>query len=82
MFNDAQHTLIGEKTRRVYRLADSVRVTIARVDLDARRIDFAIAGDSQQPRKVSIRDRLRSGDASKGRSAKPSGESRQRKKGR
>lgn len=82
VFNDAQHTLIGEKTRRVYRLADSVRVTIARVDLDARRIDFAIAGDSQQPRKVSIRDRLRSGDVSKGRSAKPSGDSRQRKKGR
>ena len=82
VFNEAQHTLIGEKTRRVYRLADSLRVTIARVDLEARRIDFAIAGNSPMPRKASIRDRLRTGDVGKARSPKPSSSSRNRRKGR
>lgn len=82
VFNEAQHTLIGEKTRRVYRLADSLRVTIARVDLDARRIDFAVAGSSPMPRKASIRDRLRTGDVGKGRSPKPNSANKTRRKGR
>ncbi len=39
-FDAAHHRLRGERTRRVYRLGDRIRVRVARVDLDERRIDF------------------------------------------
>ena len=39
-FDAAHHRLRGERTRRVYRLGDRMRVRVARVDLDERRIDF------------------------------------------
>ena len=42
VFNEQQHTLIGERTNQVFRLADKVQVKVVRVDLDARRIDFAL----------------------------------------
>ncbi len=42
-FDPAKHRLMGERTRRIYRLADKVRVKVARVDLDERRIDFELA---------------------------------------
>jgi len=41
-FDASGHRLIGERTRRVYRLGDRVRVRIARVDLDERKIDLLI----------------------------------------
>lgn len=71
VFNEGQHTLTGERTHQVYRLADSVRVQVARVDLEARRIDFAMAGGGAAPRtaKGSVRARLKSGNIpGKGRS--------------
>lgn len=36
------HRLIGERTRRVFRLGDRLRVRVARVDLDERKIDFEL----------------------------------------
>ncbi len=36
----AQHRLVGERTRRVFRLGDELRVKVARVDLDERKVDF------------------------------------------
>lgn len=80
VFNEAQHTLLGERTRQVYRLADSVKVTVARVDLESRRIDFAIAGGGTgRVQKSSVRSRLKDGnipgkgrqDAKTGKSSKP-----------
>lgn len=44
-FDSASHRLIGERTRRVYRLGDRIAVRIARVDLDARKIDLLIEED-------------------------------------
>jgi len=77
VFSEQQHTLTGERTHQVFRLADSVRVTVARVDLDARRIDFALAGGGPvgRPRRVSVRSRLKEGkilgkSPSRGRSKK------------
>ncbi|MXW56355.1 MAG: S1 RNA-binding domain-containing protein [Gemmatimonadales bacterium] len=35
-----KHALRGRRTRRSYRLGDPVEVQVARVDRDARRIDF------------------------------------------
>lgn len=34
------HRLHGERSGQVYRLGDSLRVQVARVDLDERKIDF------------------------------------------
>jgi ribonuclease R len=64
VFNEHQHTLAGERTHQVYRLADSVKVQVARVDLEARRIDFAISGFGSQPRasKGSVRGRFKTGN--------------------
>ena len=43
-FDAQKHRLVGERSRVVYRLADKVRIKVARVDLDRKRIDFDIAG--------------------------------------
>nr|VFJ51301.1 MAG: RNAse R [Candidatus Kentron sp. DK] len=41
-FDPAHHRLRGERTRRVYRLADILTVRVARVDSDQRKIDFEL----------------------------------------
>ena len=41
-FNDALHELRGERTGMRYRLTDTVQVQVARVDLEARRIEFRL----------------------------------------
>jgi ribonuclease R len=42
-FDAAKHQLVGERTRKRYRLGDRLRVEVARVDLDSSRIDFTLA---------------------------------------
>ena len=42
-YDAAKHQLLGERTGKRYRLADRVRVRIARVDLDTSRIEFVLA---------------------------------------
>ena len=39
-FDPSHHRMVGERTRKIYRLGDKVRVQVARVDLDERKIDF------------------------------------------
>jgi len=39
-FDAARHMLLGERTRRRYRLADRMSVKLVRVDLETRKIDF------------------------------------------
>ena len=41
-FNEGMHELRGERTGMRYRLTDSVQVQVARVDLEARRIEFRL----------------------------------------
>lgn len=41
-FNEAMHELRGERTGMRYRLTDPVQVQVARVDLEARRIEFRL----------------------------------------
>ena len=42
-FDAGKHQLMGERTRKRYRLGDRVRVKVVRVDLDTSRIDFVLA---------------------------------------
>jgi ribonuclease R len=41
-FDEANHSLIGKRTSRRYRLGDGVRVQVVRVDLHKRQLDFRI----------------------------------------
>lgn len=41
-FQAAQYRLIGERTRRVFRLGDELLVQVARVNLDERKVDFEL----------------------------------------
>jgi ribonuclease R len=45
-FDAAKHQLLGDRTRRSFRLADRVKVKIVRVDLETSRIDFVLAGET------------------------------------
>lgn len=48
-FNDAMHELRGERTGQRFRLTDAVTVQVARVDLEARKIEFRLVkGSSYQ----------------------------------
>ena len=61
-FDAVHHSLIGERSGRRFRLGDSVRVQVARVDLDDRKIDFEMAQDKPQPaaeRQVSASRAMR-----------------------
>ncbi len=65
-FDATKHRLLGDRTRKQFRLADRVKVKIVRVDLETSRIDFVLAGDSAAdsttgPRHArSLRRRARS----------------------
>ena len=48
------HRLVGERAGRVFRLTDTVRVRVAAVNVDERKIDFALAG-GPQPQQRSNR---------------------------
>jgi ribonuclease R len=45
-YDDARHELRGERTGKRYQLTDRVTVQVARVDLEARKIDLVLAGSS------------------------------------
>jgi ribonuclease R len=66
------HRLVGERTGRVYRLADVVRVKVARVDLDERKIDFvlvdaepSIGAGTKRRKPAAEKKRRKSGAKSK-----------------
>lgn len=43
-FDDMSHSLVGQRTNRSFRLGDKVEVTVVRVDLQRRQLDFRIKG--------------------------------------
>ena len=56
-FDPAHHRLIGERTRRIYRLGDPIRVRVLRADLDEAKLDFELVdggsarGGTRHPRQ-------------------------------
>src|SRR5690606_33621760 len=78
-FDQVHHSLVGERSGRVYRLGDSIRVQVARVDLDERKIDFEMASDRpaepDHNNSRAVREKLmseaRKAGGSSSRSAKP-----------
>ncbi len=48
-YDAVRHAMNGERSGKVYRLADRLMVKVARVDLEATKIDFVLAGDVAAP---------------------------------
>ncbi len=49
-FDKAHHRLVGERTAASFRLGDEVRVVVARVDLEDRKIDLELLGEPRRKR--------------------------------
>lgn len=43
VYNEKHYCLIGERTRKIYRLGDIVKVRVVKVNIDERNIDFVLA---------------------------------------
>ena len=69
-FDPVRHRLRGERSHRSYRLADRMRVRVAGVDLDERRVDFEPAGSEYVRRENGRRNApVRGGHGRRGRGA-------------
>jgi ribonuclease R len=82
-YDEARHELRGERTGRKFQLTDKVTVQVARVDMEARKIDLVLAGDSApvagEGAGTAKSSAHKAQDAKPGRSRKPketSGKSR------
>ncbi|GGE71324.1 ribonuclease R [Massilia psychrophila] len=53
-YDDARHELRGERTGKRYQLTDRVSVKVARVDLEARKIDLVLAGGADEVSGVGL----------------------------
>ncbi|MFW1677638.1 ribonuclease R [Pontibacter sp. JAM-7] len=60
VFDQAKQRLVGERTRKVYKLGDRLKVKVLRVDLDDRKIDFDLV-EVTAVRKKSTRQMLAEG---------------------
>ncbi|OXM84986.1 ribonuclease R [Paenibacillus rigui] len=58
-YHEAQHALIGERTSRVFRLGDEVKVRVARVSTEEHTIDFEMVDMKPRQQKVSLVDALK-----------------------
>ncbi len=79
-FQEGTHALFGERTKKVYRLGDALRVQVARVDMERRMIDLAIEDVLETARAGEARGRVRSVSRPKKGQRKETPE--QRRKGR
>ncbi len=43
VYNEKHYCLIGERTRKVYRLGDTLKIRVSKVDIASRNIDFTLA---------------------------------------
>lgn len=60
VFDQAKQRLVGERTRKTFKLGDRLSVKVVRVDLDERKIDFELA-DQQREKKKTTRELLAEG---------------------
>ena len=71
-FDPVRHQLTGEQAGHSYRLGDRIRVQVARVDLDERKIDFVLADGASSDKQ---------GERKGGKKRKPKGKGRGQEKG-
>ncbi len=56
-FDPAHHRLVGERTGRSYQLGDRLEVVVVRVNMEERKIDFDLAGASDEKPGINTRRR-------------------------
>ncbi|HEX7718767.1 MAG TPA: RNB domain-containing ribonuclease, partial [Woeseiaceae bacterium] len=80
-FDAGALALVGERTGKRYTLGDRLRVTVARVDLDSRRIDFRLSGAEGEAAGDGRRGSGARGGPGRGRSgrARPGNRTRRKK---
>jgi ribonuclease R len=88
-FDAVHHRLIGERSGKNYQLGDAIKVRVARVDLDEKKIDFMPAGedaasdeDGRGRKPKPSRNKGKSKSRGKGKSPKPDGDKSRKKKTR
>jgi len=69
----AHHRLVGERTRRAFRLGDRLQVQVARVDLDERKVDFELIDAMATAKRGRRGERSDRGEVEPARSAAPRG---------
>lgn len=69
-YHEAQHALIGERTSKIYRLGDEVKVRIARVSMEEHTIDFQMVDMKPRKQKMSLVDALKAAGRDKKRGGK------------
>jgi ribonuclease R len=50
-FSEETQSLVGERTRRRFRIGDRLKVVLERVDEEKRRVDFVLEEAEQPPRQ-------------------------------
>ena len=61
VFDQAKQRLVGERTRKTFKLGDRLSVKVVRVDLDERKIDFELVEQKKPIKKKSTRELLAEG---------------------
>ncbi len=56
-YDERRHAMIGERTAKVYRVGDEVKVKVAAVNTDERTIDFELVQAEKQKKKKKIKAR-------------------------
>jgi ribonuclease R len=56
-FEQGEMSLVGERSGKRYGLGDRLRVTVGRVDMESKRIDFRLSGDHERKRGTGRRSR-------------------------
>ena len=70
-FDAQHHRLTGENSGNTYKLGDAIEVVVARVDLDERKIDFALPKIEKKPKKKPFKKKPSKSSKRKPRKKKP-----------
>jgi ribonuclease R len=58
VFNQKQYCLVGERTKKVYRIGDIVSVKVVKADIAARQVEFIISGENRAKTKANKTPKL------------------------
>ncbi len=69
-FDPVRHCLMGESSGRTFRLGDTIKVRVARVDLDERKIDFVLEDSGEKNKSKPSKNKKFKGKSRKKKSSK------------
>ena len=57
VYNEKQYCLIGERTRKIYRIGNVVKVMLIKADIAAKQIEFVIVEDTKENTKENTKEK-------------------------